>query len=319
MKAEGMSMSKQETKYFKSADGVTDIHVLVWYPDENRYQVPVGVLQISHGMIDHIERFGELAEYMTGKGFVVCGNDHLGHGDSVVSKEKWGYFADQDSSGIVVRDLLHLTKIMKKKYPELPYFLLGHSMGSFMARRYAMEYGEGLTGLLILGTGNQPPLMVAGGAVVTGLVGIFKGQEYRSPLLSKLMFGSYNKRITNLRTVNDWLTTDEAIVDAYNADPKCTYTFTVNGNKGVLSTIQFINKKKNIQRIPKTLPVLIASGLEDPVGNYGKDVKALYEQYTKYIDDVELRLYEGCRHELHSEKNRSEVFADLWEWMEKIM
>lgn len=309
-------MIKQEEKTFQSTDGVTDIHFVIWYPDEKKYEQPAGVLQISHGMIDHIERFTALAEYMAERGYVVAGSDHLGHGDSVVSKDKWGYFAKKNSSYIVVNDLYRLTGIMKKKYPDLPYFLLGHSMGSFMARRYAMEHGDELTGLLILGTGNQPKLMVAGGSIVAGIVGLIKGDSYRSEFLKKLMFGSYNKRIKELRTDNDWLTTDEQIVDLYNADPKCTYTFTVNGNKCVLSTLKFISKKSNIARIPRNLPVILASGLEDPVGDYGNGVRKLYDLYKSYIDDVELKLYEGCRHELHSEKNKDEVFADLCAWMQ---
>ncbi|MDO5403009.1 MAG: alpha/beta fold hydrolase [Eubacteriales bacterium] len=311
-------MIKQETKSFKSSDGITDIHVLVWYPDEGKYEKPVGVLQISHGMVDHIERFSALAEYMADKGFVVAGNDHLGHGDSVVSKDKWGYFSKKESSSTVVNDLYHLTRIMKKKYPGLPYFLVGHSMGSFMARRYAMEHGGELTGLLILGTGNQPSVMVNGGLVAANIVGFFKGEEYRSTFLKYLMFGAYNKRIVNPRSDNDWITSDDTAVDMYNSDPKCSYTFTVNGIKGLLSTIRFIKKKSNIAKIPKNLPVIMASGLEDPVGGYGRDVRRLYEIYTHYIDDMELRLYEGCRHELHNEKNKEEVFSDLWEWMKLV-
>ena len=308
-------MIKQETKAFKSSDGITDIHVVVWYPDEEKYKEPLGVIQISHGMIDHIERFSALAEYMADRGFVVAGNDHLGHGDSVVSKNKWGYFSKKDSSHNVVNDLYHLTKIMKKKYPGLPYILVGHSMGSFMARRYAIEHGSELTGLVILGTGNQPSVMVHGGLAAAYLVGFIKGDEYISTFLKYLMFGSYNKRIANQRTDNDWITSDETIVDEYNADPKCSYTFTVNGIKGLLSTIKFIKKKSNIAKIPRNLPVIMASGLEDPVGGYGRDVKKLYKLYTKYIDDVELRLYEDCRHELHSEKNKEEIFKDLYRWI----
>lgn len=308
-------MVKLETKYFKSTDGITRIHALIWYPDEEKYQQPVGIIQISHGMVDHIERFFALAEYMAERGFVVVGNDHLGHGDSVVSQDKWGYFAKGDASRFVVSDLHKLTRIMKKRYPELPYFLIGHSMGSFMARRYAMEYGKELTGLVLLGTGNQPYLVVLAGLALNGIVGFLKGEQYRSEFVKKIMFGSYNKRIINRRTDNDWITSDDKLVDEYNRDAKCMFTFTVNGNKGLLTTLKFIQQKKNIARIPKKLPVILAAGLEDPVGNYGKDVKKLYHLYTHYLDDVKLKLYEGCRHELHNEKNKDEVLTDLYEWI----
>ena len=151
--------NKKEEHLFKSTSGVCDIHTVLWYPDKEKYENPVGVVQIAHGMIDHIERFEGLALYLAERGFVVAGNDHLGHGDSVNDKNDWGYFAKGNNSGLyLVKDMHKLTIIMKKRFPELPYILIGHSMGSFMTRRYLMMYGNELDAAVILGTGNSQRL-----------------------------------------------------------------------------------------------------------------------------------------------------------------
>lgn len=308
---------------YPSSNGQCRIHAVLWIPDVQKYPQPKAILQIAHGMIDHIERFDALAVFMAQRGILVAGNDHLGHGDSVTSQQDRGFFTEtekgRDAGSYVVEDMHRLTRIMKKKYPSLPYFLLGHSMGSFMARRYLMQYGQELTGAVILGTGNQPKLLVAAGLLAVRLTGRFKGERYRSKRLNNMMFGSYNRRIASPRTPSDWLTTDAAIVDAYVSDPKCSFLFTVNGYKGLLNTIRYVSRPENIAEIPEKLPVLMASGTEDPVGGYGQDVKRLYDQYSRYLWDVELRLYEGCRHELHSEKNRIEIFGELYEWITEVL
>lgn len=311
-----------EEHYFPSESGFVRIHTVCWYPDPSRFPQPKAVLQIAHGMVDHVERFDALARYMANRGFVVAGNDHLGHGGSVDSPADLGYFAPRngrDAGSYVVADMHRLTRILKKRYPSLPYFLLGHSMGSFMARRYLMQYGEELTGAVILGTGNQPPLLVGFGKLLAGLTGLVKGDRYRSRLLYKALFGGYNRRIPSPATPSDWLTTDPAIVRDYVKDPKCSYYFTVNGYIGLFDTIRYVSSKKNMHRMPPSLPVLMASGCEDPVGGYGRDVKRLFKRFCGCLWSVELRLYEGCRHELHSEKNRDEIFEDLCGWMEDVL
>lgn len=304
--------------YFKSSSGDCNIHAVVWYPDKEEYEKPFGVVQIAHGMIDHIERFEALALYLAERGFVVAGNDHLGHGDSVKSKDDWGYFAPgRNSAQYLVKDMYRLTKIMKKKYPDLPYTLIGHSMGSYMTRRYLMSYGDELSAAVILGTGNQSPAVVEGGLAAVRIARIFRGERHRSRLLNKMMFGSFNSRISSPKTSSDWLTRREDIVSEYKADEKCSYIFTVNAYEGLLKVIKYVIQEKNIKKTPKELPLLIASGTEDPVGDYGRAVEKLYEKYKKYLDDVELKLYKECRHELHSEINSEEIFEDIYCWLKR--
>ena len=186
-----------------------------------------------------------------------------------------------------------------------------------IARKYASIYGDELDGVLFLGTGNQPKAVVDSGLKLAHIAKLVRGERYRSELLNTIMFGAYNKRIKDNRTANDWLTKDTKIVDEYLSDPKCSYKFTANAYIGFLNVIKYDIDKKNIAKTPDKLPVLFASGLEDPVGDYGKGVKKAFKMYTKYVDNVELYLYEDDRHELHSETDREDIFSDLYEWIEE--
>ncbi|MGN0317683.1 MAG: alpha/beta fold hydrolase [Lachnospira sp.] len=309
-------VNKRET-FFKSCDKKTRIHVVLWLPDKKKYPKPVAVLQIAHGMQDYAERFSALAEYMAEKGILVVGNDHLGHGKSINTEDDYGYFRKYKPEDALVTDMHRLTSIMKKKFPGVPYFLAGHSMGSFMTRKYISIYGDELDGAILIGTGNQPGIVVGAGIIISDIIGLIKGERYRSQLISKLMFGAYNSRIPGNRTKFDWLTRDESIVDAYIKDKSCTFLFTINGYKGLLRTIRFTENKKNIAIIPNSLPVLMVSGDADPVGNYGRDVVKAYETYHKNIDDVELILYEDGRHEICNELNKEEVYEDMYDWIMK--
>lgn len=297
---------------FKSSNQKNIVHGFMWIPDEE----PKAILQISHGMTEYIRRYDEFAEYMNQNGILVVGNDHIGHGKSVESEEEWGYFAARNGSGCVVEDLNTVTQMIKELYPDKPYYLLGHSMGSFMARRYLMNYGENLTGAIIMGTGNQPLPALVSGKTLVKVATLLKGERYRSKFIDNMMFGSYNKRIENVRTSRDWLTRDEAIVEWYNQNPACTFLFTLNGFYTLLDTIQYIEKKANIDKIPKQLPILVTSGAEDPVGNYGKSVVTAYHNLRKAgIRNVDLKLYEGCRHEILNETIRASVYEDIAAWI----
>lgn len=309
-------MIKTETKRFKSSNNINDIFVKIWYPDCEKYDKPICILQICHGMIDHIERFDAMAQYMAERGILVVGNDHIGHGHSVTDEDNYGYFADDKDPGkYLVEDMHRLTRIMKKKYPDMPYFLAGHSMGSFMVRRYIIKYGEELDGTVIMGTGNQPHILVSAGRLISNITGKIKGDRYRSGLINKIMFGAYNKKYDKVRTDHDWLTTDESVVDDYENDRMCSYIFTVNGYYGLLNTIAYVSNKNNIKKTPVDLPVLMVSGGDDPVGGYGKDVRKLFTIYKNHFEDVECKIYSGCRHELHSELDKDNIFEDIYKWI----
>lgn len=298
--------------FLPSTDGVNYLHVAIWEPD-----VPVtAVVQISHGMIEYVRRYDQFAKYLNSFGILVLGNDHLGHGETVKNDDDFGYFCKSNMSETVVEDLYKVTLMAKKYYPDVPYFLLGHSMGSFMARRYIMTYGDVLDGAIISGTGSQQSYVLNAAKVLASLSQTFKGDRYRSKMLRKLFFSKNNNRISNPRTENDWLTKDETIVDQYNADKFCTFSFTVNGYRTVLDVLTFIQNPKNIDKVPKKLPILFIAGEEDPVGNYGKAVKFVYQTYVHAgIQDVSIKLYENDRHELLNETDKEIVYADLKNWL----
>lgn len=309
-----MATVKNDT--FLSCDKKTRIHVVTWVPDRRRFRKPVAILQIMHGMIEYIERYDGFARFMAEQGVLVVGNDHLGHGHSVISDEDLGFFCDEKPEHALVLDAHRLTTIMKKKYPDVPYILMGHSMGSFMARKYICMYGDEIDGVIIMGTGHQPtPVVLAGKKLIDG-IGAKMGERYRSEFLSKTMFGSYGKRITDDDTPNAWLTRDKDVVAEYNANKYNTFLFTVNGYKAMMKSILYGRYKENIRKIPRHLPMLMLSGLEDPVGEYGKGVERAYKTYHDYLFDTELLLYEDCRHELLNELNKEDIYQDIYEWMQ---
>lgn len=298
--------------YIPSTDGKNKLHVVIWEPN---IQV-IGVVQISHGMVEYIKRYDEFARYLNQYGILVVGNDHLGHGETTKTDDDWGYFCSDNMSETVVEDLYKITCFAKKNYPDVPYFLFGHSMGSFMARRYIMTYGNELDGVIISGTGNQSGSVLKAGKIMVSLTKLFKGDRYRSRMLKNMFFSKFNARIPNVRTSNDWLTKDEAIVDKYNADKYCTYSFTVNGYRTLLEVLSFIQNENNIEKIPKNLPVFLIAGEEDPVGNYGKAVKNVYEIYEQAgIEDISIKLYKDDRHELINETDKEDIYEDIRGWM----
>ncbi len=300
--------------YIPSADQKHKLHVVIWETKE----FPKAIIQLSHGMIEYVKRYQEFAENLNDAGILVLGNDHLGHGKTAENENDFGYFCHKKLSCVVVEDLHRVTEYAKKHYKNVPIFLFGHSMGSFMARRYLMTYGKELAGAVISGTGNYTTWELNAGKVCAAVIGWKKGERYRSPFMKKLLFARNNKKIKNPNTENDWLTRETEIVERYNKDPYCTFAFTINGYGTLFDAITFIQKKQNVDKIPKDLPILMIAGLEDPVGLYGKSVKKVYSDYKKTgIQDIQLKLYEGCRHELTNEKNRQEVYQDIRSWIEK--
>ena len=295
-----------------STDRKNYLHIVIWEPE----LPPVGIVQIFHGMTEYVKRYNHFARYLNSQGFLVIGNDHLGHGETAMTEEDFGYFCPDNMSETVVEDLYKVTCFAKENYPFIPCFLFGHSMGSFMARRYIMTYGNQLDGVILSGTGSQPGSLLKLGNLLANLIMRIKGDRYRSDLLKKLFLGNFNRRIKNARTYNDWITKDEAIVDLYNRDKYCTFSFTVNGYRTLLDVLSYIQDPKHIVDIPKKLPVLLMAGEEDPVGQYGKSVINVFESYRKTgLEDVSMKLYKNDRHELINETDKEMVYDDVNRWL----
>lgn len=309
-------MVKKEEFTFDSRDGQSKIHAVRWVPEGKI----VCILQIVHGMAEYIERYEALAQYLGGKGILVTGDDHLGHGKSVGREGAYGYFCEQDPATVVVRDVHRLKKITQEEYPGVPYVILGHSMGSFILRNYLFKYGTGIQGAIVCGTGSQPKLLIKLSRMIAAVQGVFLGQKHVAKMIDKMAFGSYNKKIPGAKTAFDWLCTDEKVVDDYMNDELCGFTFTVNGFKTLFTLIDRLNQEENLSAMPKELPVHFIAGDMDPVGNYGEGVKKAYQDFSKAgMKKISLKLYAGGRHELLNEKNKQQVYEDIYPWiMERV-
>lgn len=307
-------MNRKREFFYPSADGETRIHAIEWIPPEDIK----AVLQISHGMVEYIDRYDEFASWLADRGWYVVGNDHLGHGKSVTSREKYGFFHVPDGNRCVIQDIHTLRERTGKRYPCVPYFMLGHSMGSFLLRQYLQTHGRGLAGAVIMGTGYKSRMLLQAGQILCRLIAFGKGWHYRSCLIDRLGLGSYNRSFEPCESSRAWVTSDEGIRSKYEEDPLCSFSFTLNGYEQMFEGMKQITGKRGAVRVPRTLPVLFVSGKQDPVGNFGKDVEKVYHLYQKAgIKDVTLRFYENDRHEVLNEQDRQQVYEDIWNWMEQ--
>ncbi len=306
----------KEEFYFDSRDGKSRIHAVRYRP-EDAGQIRC-ILQVVHGMAEYVERYEEFAAYLVERGFVVTGDDHLGHGKSVGEGGKQGYFCERDPATVLVRDVHRLKKLTEELYPGVPYVLMGHSMGSFIARNYLCRYGTGISGAVIMGTGMQPKAVLDMARLVAGIQKFFCGPMHVSRLLDRLAFGGYGKGITDRRTAFDWLSRDRERVDRYIADPMCGFTFTVNGFGALFELVLRLYSPENLAAVPRELPVFMVSGDADSVGDYGKGVRRAYDSLVAAgLTDIRLKLYPGGRHELLNETNRSQVMQDICRWVEE--
>lgn len=294
---------------FLSADGKTQSAGYFYSPASG---TPKAVIQISHGMCEYIGRYEPMIDVLASAGYAVCGNDHLGHGDT--SPDSYGFFAEQDGYRLLLEDLYAMNTLAREKYPNVPLILLGHSMGSFLARWFAEKNPEAQDALVISGTGG-PGILMKFGMRMAQFLSAVRGPQFVSGFLVKASTGSYSKGVENPESPSVWLSRDPAVWAAYDADEKCTFSFTVSAYRDMLTAYNHVNTAGWAQRLRKDLPVYVYSGDSDPVGNFGKGVKAVYGLLMDAgMEDVTLRLYPGGRHEMHNETNKDEVFRDLIEW-----
>lgn len=296
---------------FLSSNGKTNIRVRCCIPEST----PVGVVQIAHGIAEHSERYDAFSSFLAEHGFLTVANDHLGHGKSVASDDELGYFAGSDGWDLAVGDMRRLYHRTSEAYPDIPYYLFGHSMGSFLVRTFLIQYDVGLAGAVICGTGQQADGLVRLGRSFGKAEIRRKGAQYRSSMLNGMAFGSYNKRIADRRTDYDWLSRDPEIVDRYISDPLCGFVPTAGLFTDMMNGIAFITERDNLMRMNKSLPVLFIAGDKDPVGEYGKGVIKAYTSFLNAgMTDVTLKLYHGCRHEILNELCRDQVMNDVLNW-----
>ena len=303
---------KQEFR-FLSQDKKTQIHAIEWIPQG---QVKA-IVQLCHGMVEYIDRYHDFATFLAQNGYYVVGHDHLGHGQSVTSSDRLGYFHKSKGNEYVIGDMHQLRVRTEKKFPNTPYFMMGHSMGSFLVRQYIGMYGFGLSGAIIMGTGDQPNVILGAGKMLCKLTAFFRGWKYRSSLIDGMAAGGYNKAFEKETDGSNWLSRNPENVRKYRNDLHCGYMFTVNAYYHMFSGMMKMNRQEKSGQIPKRLPILFVAGKEDPVGNFGKGVESVYRRYKQNgIADVMIRLYENDRHEILNELDRDKVFQDILKWLD---
>ncbi|MFN3410961.1 MAG: lysophospholipase [Exilispira sp.] len=298
---------------FKTSDGYS-IFTYLWEPEEE--VTKKGIIQVIHGLAEHAKRYERFAKEATDNGFIVVADDHRGHGKTAKNDDELGFLGEKDGFNMMVEDEYLLTKIMKEKYPFLPYFMLGHSMGSFILQRFIEIYGKELNGAILSGSAGPNPILLYPGNLIARIAMLINGPRKKSKFLNSLSFGNYNAAFKPNRTEFDWLSRDEQEVDKYVADPLCGFVCSTSLYYFLTKGMIQMHKKHNLNLIPKSLPVIILSGSMDPVG--AKTVSDLYKIYLKLgLNDVEIKLYENARHEILNEINREEVTRDILNWIKR--
>ena len=280
-----------------------------WLPDgEVR-----ATLQIAHGMTEYVKRYSEMAEILCGLGFAVYGHDHLGHGRT--ADGDYGYIDDSNGDQTLVGDFATVAETVREENPDVPHFVFGHSMGSFIVRRYITMYGRGIDGAIIMGTGTPPGAGVSLGRTIANMNIRLKGGRSVSKMLNKMVFGTYDSSFKDSKVKNRWLNRNLEEVKKYNADEICGFPFTNGGFRDLFTLIRRCSRKEGIEDIPKDLPLLFLSGDADPVGSFGKGVAKAVRGYTDAGLQPKVIMYPGARHELINELCKDQVFRDMQEWL----
>ncbi len=296
--------------YYPSC-GAGSIHCLRWEPEGE----PVAVLQIVHGFGGHSGRYDHFARYMASRGFLVVAADHMGHGSSVGQNVPRGHFSGGWFKAVA--DVHRLLKTTCMEYPKIPYILLGQSMGSYMVRSLMIQYPRcGVSAVILCGTGWKHRGVLNSGIAAATLVGKAQGFDKPSSQLTEMMFSGYSSRIEHRRTRFDWLSRNSRMVDAYLNDSRCFHQTTPGLMRDMLTGMKFNQEPENLNRMRKDLPVMMLSGGDDPAGNYGEGVKKTVQAFTQAgMENVSVRLYPLCRHDLFNELNREEIYKHILAWI----
>ena len=309
-------MTREQRFSFMSADGKTTIDAVKWIPEDEHYHA---ILQISHGMVEYIDRYKAFAEFLNKNGYLVVGHSHLGHGASVQSQDDWGYFAEKDAPNVLINDMHTLRTMIQRENEGVPYFMLAHSMGSYLLRRYLTVYNDNLRGVIIMGTGCVPDRLSKLGKFLCSTLAKVYGWRHRSKFVNAMTFGGPYKKfdMDGTNPENNWLTRDVEVVKKYYGEPRCRFLFTLNGYHMLMDTVYYDNQIENARKIPAKLPMFIVSGADDPVGDLGEGIKKVYYMYEQAgLKDVTYKLYEKDRHEILNELDKDVVYSDILSWME---
>lgn len=304
---------QSDTQTLTAADG-TELHLYRWSPED---RAPKAIVQIAHGMAEHAGRYDRFAHALTEAGYVVYANDHRGHGQTNPDGADHGYFAKGNGFDVVVNDMGLVARLARGEHPDVPLFLFGHSMGSFLSRAFAARRVEPIDGLILSGTAGDPGPLAGIGRTLAGLQAKLRGPRHRSGLMDTIVFSQNNSQFKPARTKFDWLSRDPEEVDAYINDPLCGNVFSAGFYQDLLGGLSEVVTDDNAAKVPNNIPILVLSGDRDPVGDNGKGPQATADQYSKGgSTDVTLNLYPEGRHEMLNETNRDEVTVDIITWLD---
>lgn len=304
-----------KVKYFKvkSIDGIHMLNCKMYIPDCS----PIGIFQTVHGMTEHLERYDNVLSFLTQKGYLCVIHDNLGHGKSVNDDSELGFIGKKDGWDLLIEDVKTVADYVRKDLKDIPYFVMGHSMGSFIVRLYAARYGDSIDGAIFMGTGGKNPAASIG-ILVTSLLKTVKGEKHISPLVEKMAFGSYTKKFTE-PTPYSWLTNDLKTIEQYSHDKYCTFKFTVSAMKDLINLNRESNLKAWYNSLRSGLPIYIISGEMDPVGGYSKGVIQVADTLAETgHTNVTLHLYKGARHEILNDFCKEDVKNDILSWLNAI-
>lgn len=301
---------------FLSADGVTQLHAVQWLPDGN----VCAVLQLVHGVAEYIMRYDPFATFLTEHGFAVVGHDHLGHGLSVAEGAPRLYFGPRGSWDWVVSDIRTLQDQTRQQYPDVPYFILGHSMGSFLLRTYLARYPGTVDGAILMGTTHMNAITLAGAKLFAAIECLRVGEQNPSDTVLKLSFGAYNRKFAPNRTPYDWVTLSRSTVDAYLTDPMCGENPSMGLFREMQAGMAFMGRPETVRQMDPNLPVLFVSGAMDPVGGFGRGVEKAFRLFQNNgMRNVSMQLYPQLRHEILNEDCKEDIFRDLLQWLTEQM
>lgn len=302
---------------YPSHDNASTIRALIWEPDDAARPdfSPRAVVQIVHGMSEHVERYAPFAEFLVGRGFVVCANDHVGHGKTAGERDL-GHMPLANGADVLVEDVHALREKVCERYPHARHVMFGHSMGSFVTRVYLTRHADGLSAAILCGTGQQPRIQTVAGRVITRLIAQIRGERHVSRFVDSLGAGAYGRAIKDARTDVDWISSDPDVVDEYIADPLCGQPFTVGAYATLASLVADATDARLARRVPKELPLLFVAGAEDPVGDCGRGVARAVDEYRNAgVRLVEMGIYPGARHEILNEPCHEAVWHDVEEFL----
>jgi len=293
----------------QSSDGESTLALYLWQTLH-----PRGIVQISHGMREHMGRYDNFARYLSNHGYIVCGHDHLGHGRTA-GDGVYGHIAKRHGARTLVRDCYLVTRWITNRHPGLPVFFLGHSMGSLIGRLYVLRYADMLAGFICMGTSGERLYMPFARAVAE-LAARVCGDNSQSHLIHNMLRQNTLRRLAAGAGESDWLSRDESVPRAFDDDEHTKAKFTNRGYCDLFDLHIAATSARWASLVDKTLPMFLLSGEDDPIGDFGCGVVQVFDRLKiAGLLDVRCRMYEGARHELLNELNREEVYYDILCWM----